>query len=225
MLNKHIILGMSDHVGKNIAVVLFDHDDTLVGTIDAKWAHHKFTARKYYNKEITDSEIRLHWGKPLQELVCLLYGTTDTEQALAYNAAHHKDYPKELFTASVPTLRRLKAVGKHVGIITATSRFSFEHDLTRHKIPRNLLDYTQTADDTQFHKPNPLVFSHVHEWLKTKNIKPKEVLYVGDGLHDMKAALGAGFNFLGVETGLVTAGEFKKAGAASVKSMADVFTG
>ncbi len=214
---------MSSYIGANIAVVLFDHDDTLVRTIDAKWAHHKYTARIYYNKDLTDAELRLHWGKPLHELVCLLYGTSDTEQALAHNAAHHKDYPKELFTGSLPTLRRLKAAGKQVGIVTATSRYSFEHDLTLHKVPRKLLDYTQTADDTQFHKPNPYVFSPVLDWLETKLIKPKEVLYVGDGLHDLEAASGAGFNFLGVETGLVTAQQFKRAGAVSVKSIADVF--
>lgn len=45
---------------------------------------------------------------------------------------------------------------------------------------------------------------------------PAEVLYVGDGLHDMRGALGAGFNFLGVETGLVTAKQFQMAGALSI---------
>lgn len=213
---------VSKYIKKNIAVVLFDHDDTLVGTIDAKWAHHKYTAQTYYDKDLTDDELRLHWGKPLHELVCLLYGTTDTEKALTHNAAHHENYPKKLFVDSVPTLQRLKAAGKRVGIITATSRFSFEHDLVLHKVPRKLLDYTQTADDTEFHKPNPLVFSPVHQWLKTIQVKPKEVMYIGDGLHDMKAALGAGFNFLGVETGLVTAQQFREAGAKSVKSIAHV---
>jgi phosphoglycolate phosphatase-like HAD superfamily hydrolase len=212
---------MSEHIGENIKAVLFDHDDTLVGTIGTKWAQHKHVARKHYGKELTDDEIKLHWGKPLRELVCLLYGTDDVEQAMANNTACHEDFPKELFVASIPTLRHLKAAGKLVGIITATSRFSFEHDLTTHEIPQEVLDYTQTADDTPFHKPDPRVFEPALTWLEAQVVRPEEVYYIGDGLHDMKAALGAGFNFLGVETVLVTAEQFAENNVISIPTIAD----
>lgn len=213
---------MSRHLADHIKAVFFDHDDTLVGTIGTKWAEHKFIAKEYYQKDLTDDEIRLHWGKPLSEMVCLLYGTDNVEQALAYNVLHHKEFEKELFTATVPTLKHLKRLGKKLGIITATSRFSFEHDLTHHKIPRELLDYTQTADDTNFHKPDPKVFQPALEWLAAQNIQPSEVLYIGDGLHDMKAALGAGFNFLAVQTGLVSADEFTAVNAKSIAGIGEL---
>lgn len=216
------MLLMSEHIGENIKAVLFDHDDTLVGTIGTKWAQHKHVARKHYGKELTDDEIKLHWGKPLRELVCLLYGTDDVEQAMANNTACHEDFPKELFVASIPTLRHLKAAGKLVGIITATSRFSFEHDLTTHEIPQEVLDYTQTADDTPFHKPDPRVFEPALTWLEAQVVRPEEVYYIGDGLHDMKAALGAGFNFLGVETVLVTAEQFAENNVISIPTIADL---
>lgn len=58
---------MNPRIADHIKVVLFDHDDTLVGTISTKWAEHKFIAKKYYQKELTDDEIRLHWGKPLAQ--------------------------------------------------------------------------------------------------------------------------------------------------------------
>lgn len=215
-------VAIMDQIGEHIKAVFFDHDDTLVGTIGTKWAQHKHVAKTHYNKTLTDDEITLHWGKPLGELVCLLYGTSDVEEAMAYNTACHEDFPKELFAATIPTLRHIKAAGKLIGIITATSRFSFEHDLTLHKIPREMLDYTQAADDTQFHKPDPRVFEPAINWLTQRQVSPEEVLYVGDGLHDMKAALGAGFNFMGVETGLVTADQFKSAGSSSVPTVADL---
>jgi pyrophosphatase PpaX len=214
---------MSEHVGEDIKVIFFDHDDTLVGTIDAKWAHHKHVAQTFYGKELTDDEIRPHWGKPLGELVCLLYSTDDVEQAMAHNTATHEAYPKELFTATVPTLRRIKADGLLVGVITATTRFSFEHDLDLHQVPRELIDYTQTADDTAYHKPDARVFEPALAWLAKRQIKPEEVMYVGDGLHDMKAAIGAGFNFLGVETGLVTAEQFSEQGGESIASIAALY--
>ena len=216
---------MSEHIGENIKAVLFDHDDTLVGTIGTKWAQHKHVASKYYGKELTDEEIKLHWGKPLRELVCLLYGTDDVEQAMANNTACHEDFPKELFVASIPTLKHLKAAGKLIGIITATSRFSFEHDLTLHEVPQDLLNYTQAADDTPYHKPDPRVFEPALAWLDEQGVQPEEVVYIGDGLHDMKAALGAGFGFLGVETGLVTAEQFTENKAISIPSIADLTRG
>ena len=120
---------------------------------------------------------------------------------------------------SASDLKRLKELGKQLGVITATSRRSFEHDLELHKIPKDLLDYTQTEDDTSFHKPDPKVFELVLVWLKKQNLRPEAVLYIGDGLHDMKAALGAGFNFLGVQTGLISADEFNAAKAKSIKDL------
>ncbi len=210
------------HIPGHIKVVLFDHDDTLVGTIGPKWAEHKYIAKTYYHKDLTDDEIRLHWGRPLEELVGILYGTEDIKQAIDHNVAHHTEFEKELFHATLPMLKRLKVQGYKIGIITATSRFSFSHDLSHHKVPTEILDYTQAADDTNFHKPDPRVFKPALAWLKSQSIEPNEVVYVGDGLHDMKAATGAGFTFLGVETGLVTAEEFAKNGIMSVPDVSHI---
>lgn len=215
---------MSEHISDKIKVVLFDHDDTLVGTIGSKWDQHKFIASKYYGKELTDEDIKLHWGKPLGEMICLLYGTDDMQEALDHNVAHHKEFEKQLFEFTVPVLEHIRASGKMQGIVTATTRQSFEHDLDHHNVPRELLDYTQTADDTSFHKPDRRVFEPALLWLASNAILPEETLYIGDGLHDMKAAIGAGFNFLGVETGLVTADEFLGEGATSISGIKELIT-
>lgn len=207
---------MSKLIGEHIKVVLLDHDDTLVGTIKAKWAQHKEVARTFYGKDLQDAELAEHWGKPLQELICLLYDTDDAEVAMTNNQSIHQAYPKELFEGTVPALKNLKGANLKLGIITATSRFSFENDLSLNPELKALLDYTQTADDTSFHKPDSRVFDPALEWLDVQQVRPQEVMYVGDGLHDMKAALGAGFSFLGVESGLVTHEQFAQAGATSV---------
>lgn len=164
---------MSECIVDNVKAVLFDHDDTLVGTISAKWEQHKHVARTFYGKELTDDELAEHWGKPLSELLSLLYETKDAQQAMTHVLATHEAFPKELFEATIPTLRRIKALGILVGIITATSRFSFEHDISTHDVPRDLLDYTQTADDTPYHKPDPRVFEPVLAWLTERGGKAK----------------------------------------------------
>lgn len=49
-----------------------------------------------------------------------------------------------------------------------------------------------------------------------------QVTYIDDNLHELSAALEAGFGFIGVETGLVTADNFKKVGAKSLSNIADL---
>lgn len=209
-------------LGTNIKAVFFDHDDTLVGTIVPKWAHHKHVAKTHYGKELLDEEIRSHWGIPLPELVKVLYGTEDVEGALANNSLSHEKFPKILFEGSIEILNNLHKRGIKTGIITATSRFSFEHDLDLHKFPRESIDYTQTADDTQYHKPDPRVFEPAIAWLREVAIEPGEVVYVADGLHDMKAARGAGFQFVGVETGLIKSSDFLDNGVKSFPTILDI---
>jgi len=202
--------------------IFFDHDDTLVATIEAKWAHHRYVAKTYYGKDISDAELRLHWGKPLSKLVSLIHSSDNYKEVFDYLMASQEDFPKKLFEQTIPTLKYLHKQGKLIGVITATSRLNFEHDLAFHKMPKSIIDYSQTEDDTDFHKPDPKVFQPAILWLSDRKIKPQEVLYVGDGLHDMKAAIGAGFNFIGVCTGLVNADEFLAEGAVSVSGVGDL---
>ncbi|HUP26710.1 MAG TPA: HAD-IA family hydrolase [Candidatus Limnocylindrales bacterium] len=215
---------MSAYISDDIKAVLFDHDDTLVSTFGPKSAQHKYIAKTYYGKDLTDAEIRQHWGKPLEKLLCALFSTEDGKQALAYTLAHHQDYPKKLLAGTLPALRYLKAKGKLVGVITATNRYSFDNDILLHKVPRKLIDYTLTADETPYHKPDPKVFTPAIKWLTDRHIKPAETLYIGDSLLDMQAARGAGFSFIGVETGLTSNEDFMKAGANSVPTLADLMS-
>lgn len=90
-----------------IKAVLFDHDDTLVGTIDAKWAQHKYIAKKFYSKTLTDDDIKQHWGKPLTFLLSKLYETDHIDMAMSYNIATRSRFPKKLFVDTIDTLQLL----------------------------------------------------------------------------------------------------------------------
>lgn len=217
MLKAKIIMTELSH--SSTKAIFFDHDDTLVGTIEAKFEQHKYIAKKWYGKDLSDQEIRLHWGKPLRELFGILYETEDTDTALNRVIEIHKNFPKLLFEDTIPTLENLHQAGIRLGLVTAASRFSLEHDLDDLAVPRGLFDFIQSEEDSEYHKPDPRVFTSAITWLESQNILPGEVTYVGDGLHDAKAALGAGFNFIGVETGLVTHQQFLDAGHVSIDSL------
>ncbi len=211
-----------NHVAEHIKAVFFDHDDTLVNTIEPIWKLHKHVAREHYGRNLTDKELGEHWGKPLRQMICLLYGTDDPETAITHIARYHQTYLKEFFDTTIPVLARLHKEKKLIGVVTATSKQYLENDLDRHKGAREFIDYTQAEDDTQFYKPDPRVFKPALKWLAARNVKPKEVLYIGDSFLDAQAALKAGFNFLGVETGLVTHDQFEKEGVASIPDLSNL---
>ena len=112
------------------------------------------------------------------------------------------------------------ALRKRIGPIEFREWPAFIAPELRDARSKEIIDYTQTADDTLFHKPDPRVFEPAIKWLSQHKIKLNQVLYIGDGLQDMKAALGAGFSFLGVETGLITAKEFRQQKAKSITNLA-----
>ncbi len=206
----------------SIKMILFDHDDTLVGALKAKWAQHKYIARTFYGKTLKNDELRLHWGKPLTLLLKLLYETDHLDIAMSYNIATRSKFPKVLFKDTISTLNTLHNLGKKLGLVTAITRSSLEHDLKTLKIPNELFDYIQTEDDTIVHKPDPQVFDPALTWMVKQDIQPHEVLYVGDHLNDMIAAKGAGIGFIGMGTGLTSIEEFKKYQVEGINQLSDL---
>lgn len=193
-----------------IKLVLFDHNDTLVGAFKSKWAQHKFIAKTFYDKKLTDAEIRLHWGKPFTVLLKRLYGTDHIDMAMSYNIATRGQFPKILFRDTLKTLKTLRRSGKKLGLVTATTRSSLDYDFQTLKIPEDLFDFIQTEDDTIYHKPDPRVLEPVLKWITEQQIHPHEVLCIGDQLTDMNIAQKAGFGFVGVGTGLTPVEEFEQ---------------
>ena len=202
--------------------LFFDHDDTLVATYQAKWAQHKHIAKTFYNKELDDSAIRPHWGKPFSQMIKLLYETEDGQQAMSYNIAAGKHFPKQLFEDTLSTMDRLREQGLLLGLVTATTRSSLEDDFKTLSIPQDLFNYIQTEEKTSFHKPDPRVFAPVIEWLFAQGIAPHEALYVGDSLLDMRAAQEAGLHFIGVATGLTTIEDFSQNQVTSFKNLSEL---
>ncbi len=193
--------------------VLFDLDDTLTKTHEIKFAQHKAVAKKFYNIDLTDDDIRPHWGKPLPELIDILYRGSDTaKNRLAAVASMQHAFPKKTQDDSLVVIQALLDAHRTLGIITASIRELVIPDLVRLGFPVDQFSFIQTADDTSVHKPNPAVFTTALERLATQNISPEQVVYIGDGLIDYTAASGAGIHFIGVTTGLTTIETFQEAG-------------
>jgi HAD superfamily hydrolase (TIGR01549 family) len=213
---------MSEFLSEGTRAVLYDHNDTLVETFGSKIPQFQFAAREWYGKDLKEEEIRANWGGPFKQLCGILFETDDIELAYQRVMTIHHNYPQRVFPDTIQTLQRVHSMAIMQGVVTSTTRESFSYDAENQGLPLNLFEHVQTQEDTPFHKPDPRVFDPSLEFLETYGITPEEVTYVGDALSDFEAAQAVGFNFIGVEQGIVTAEEFRAAGAFSVSSLSKI---
>ena len=199
--------------------IIFDFDDTLVESREKKWAHHKAVAKQFYNIDLTDEDIRPHWGKPMASLVNSVYKDSDTlENIHKALVATRNDFRKNIYADTHKILTTLFDSEVKVGIISAATRHYIIDDLIRFDLPLENFFVIQGEDDTDKHKPDPDVFLDVFEKLSKEGIQKKDILYVGDSIDDFKAASGAGIDFVAVTTGLYSSDEFKNTGAEIIVS-------
>jgi len=210
---------MNDLIPDTIKAVVFDFDDTLVGTHVPIWNMHRHIAKKYYGIDLSDEILMKHWGQPIDVLAGYYYQTTDIEQGVSRILIENIHFPKQKFEYTIPVLKKLRSSGKKIGIVTASHLGLIESDFVTADLTKDMVDYIQTADNTNVHKPNPAVFEPLIIWAERQGISKDEILYVGDGLHDLEASTAAGIQFLGVTTGLVSKPEFNTHGARSVEDL------
>ena len=204
-------------------VVAFDFDDTLVATIKNVWKQHKHVALTEFGVEITDEDMRRVWGRPFHSMVEDLYGHpfADVEPHLL---REKPNFPKEIFPESKEVLAALKSAGKVVALVTSTNTRSLAGDFVHNAITDDVFDHVFTIDDCEYHKPDKRVFDP----LLSVGYTPGEVIYIGDAPTDFYAARDAGFDFIGVGTGLLSASDFEKldgwqaSGATAVDSIANI---
>lgn len=196
--------------------VIFDMDDTLIKTWEAKWAHYRLVGKLYYGLDVTDEQLSAHWGKPFPRLISSIFGDVDLDEAIQNFLRHEAEFPKPKHEAAVEAIRLLHAKGVTLGVVTAMLTSVAEDDMRR-EFPAGLFDFIQGADQTLAHKPDPLVFEPALRRLEEKGITDKKaILYVGDALSDFYAARDAGLTFVAVTTGFVDGTSFKDAGAMHV---------
>ncbi len=210
-------------INKNYKVVAFDFDDTLVATIKNVWKQHKHVALTEFGVTITDDDMRRVWGKPFHSMVEELYGHP-FERVEPHLLREKPNFPKEIFPESKRLLKNLRAAGKIIALVTSTNTRSLAGDFVHNAIEQGTFDHVFTIDDCQHHKPDKRVFDP----LLGHGYDPKEVIYIGDAPTDFYAARDAGFDFIGVGTGLLSPEDFENLEgwdtirAVAVASIADI---
>lgn len=205
-----------------IQAVVFDLDDTLLQTRETKFAAIKYAGEHFYNQTISDATINSHWGKPFREFISLVFSDVDSVDEIISN---YKSIVQEFKNREHPgtreTLEQLFPLYK-VCILSSAAQSLVLYDLETAGLPIEKFTYIQSAEDTQVHKPDPKVFIPTLSVLAEYQIKPENSIYVGDIVSDYVAASGAGVHFRGIADRTISADEFKKAGASTIRSIREL---
>ena len=190
-------------------VYLFDFDYTLADSSRGiVTCFHRVLDRHGYTSP-TDNDIKRTIGKTLEDSFSLLTGVTDAVRLAGFK----QEYVKEadvymtantvLFPETEGVLRRLKAGGARLGIISTKFRFRIR-ELLEAKGLDDVFDLIVGGEDVVAAKPSP---EGVLMALVRLQVRREEVLYVGDSVVDAETALAAGVSFAGVTHGMTTAEE------------------
>lgn len=183
--------------------VLFDLDDTLLVTREAKWAQSKRVARETYGFELTDAELEAAWGKPFPTMIAEQYRhSAPLEHMIAANDAQEKNFPKREVPGAVAMIRSLVMAGLTVGVVTSTRTQKAQLQLQALGFPEEDFLLVHGPEASDHHKPDGRVFDPALDLLAQRGIGPAQTVYAGDSAADRTAALGAGLDFVGIRSTL-----------------------
>lgn len=213
---------------RSIRAVVADYDDTQVGAIAPKTMQHRVTAKMFYDLELTDKDVHVHYGEQLESLVDSLYNrhtppdsTFDVDEAVELLMSMHRGggFSRTLLPGTLQALEEIHNSGLIFATLTASPLESIEHDMEMFGITPELAGHLQAAEHAPgLSKPDPAVAIPVATWLlKEHGITPEQTLYAADSLtQDKPVADGIGWLLVGCETGLFTRQDFADADHLSI---------
>jgi len=194
---------------KNIRLIIFDLDGTLVDAYPAIISSFNYTMQKLGYLQQADSVIRRAVGWGDENLLRPFLKARDLKRGLIIYRKHHKD---SLVTKSrlFKKARQLLGVLKNKGykLAVASNRpTQFSRILIRHLKIEGYFDYVLCADKLEHIKPHPEILRKI---MQRFFCGAQETLYVGDMAIDAQAGRRAGVKTIIVLTGSSTRQEIKK---------------
>jgi pyrophosphatase PpaX len=176
-----------------IKAVLFDLDGTLLDSIPGILASfHHVLSRHVPAHTYTRRDLVMKIGEPVEkQMLDFAAGNQSLAAVMVddYRAHNRGVLPgMPLYPGVIETLKAFKARGQPVGVVTSKSAGSARISLDGRGVSP-LLDLLMTTEDTVRHKPDPEPLLVAASRL---GLAPKEIAYVGDSVHDIRCALGAG---------------------------------
>lgn len=184
-----------------IQTVLFDLDGTLLDSVDLIVDSYHHTLATHSLQPMTREEILAGLGTTLYAVFGRMTDDAATVAAWVatyreYNLAHH-DARAAAYPGTVEMVRRIKASGKRLGLVTSKNRGGAERGLALMGL-QGVMELIVGADDVVKPKPDP---EPVLLALERLGESPETALFVGDSHHDIYSGRAAGVLTAGVTWG------------------------
>lgn len=173
---------------------LFDWDGTVVDTIPMIYRANVIALRDFgitLTREWYAAKYTPDWRRSYTELGIPEHQWDAVAGRWAQEMA--KGRPRA-FPWVRPALRRLRAHGVRVGLVTASTRNVVEHNLARLNLD-GVFEAIRYSDDVERGKPHP---DALLEALEELGVEPARTVYVGDTTVDLAMTRAAGATFVAV---------------------------
>ncbi len=171
--------------------IIFDVDGTLTATGRLIFDSFNHIAERYKGRRFSEAEIIKMFGPPEEIALLSIVSESQAEEAmteyLKFYRSHHGELA-HLHPGMREVLEYVKLRGLKLAIFTGKGTSTTRISLEELKID-GFFDYIVTGNDVLEHKPSP---EGILKILKHFNFAPDEVLMIGDGVSDVRAAHDAG---------------------------------
>ena len=186
--------------------LLWDVDGTLTDTTALIAAALEHVYVQFYHRTLPYEERCALIGTPLKKQIRVFgepqaFGTTEAAVMDAFIAFYEQNKAQEkIFEDVLDVLKDGKRLGIPTGLVTSKNREELDNTMPRLGIA-DFVDLTVTADDIAHPKPAPagILLSLRHFNIPAERVA--SAFYIGDTLHDMRAAHDAGVQGVGVTWG------------------------
>ncbi len=194
---------------KNIKLIIFDLDGTIVDAYDAIIDSFNYMMKRLHLPEVDPLTIRraVGWGDKV--LLSPFMRKNILSKALEIYRPHHKISllkKSHLIYGAGGILRYLKAKGYKLAV--ASNRPSeFSKIMIKHLKIDKFFDFMLCADELKRGKPDPEIILKIMDFFSVSKI---QTVYVGDMIVDVQAAKRAKVKSIAVLTGSSSEEEIKK---------------
>lgn len=188
-------------------LLVFDWDGTLVDSIERIVTSLQFASKQTVDIDLSETQARDVIGLGLMEAITKLHPELDTRQhtdklkdiadAYRQHYLYDNNVPAPLFGGVYELLNELREDGYTLAISTGKSRAGLEQSINKHQVA----DYfatTRCAGENRS-KPHPEM---LHEIIDELNFAVSQTLMIGDSEHDLKMAINANMQCIGVTHGV-----------------------
>jgi len=206
--------------------VVFDVDGTLVDSVDLH-AQAWQDAFHDYGHDIAFKKIRDQIGKGGDQLMPAFLSEDELEKQGERLERHRGHILKERYLFQIKAFPKVRALFERLradGTLIALASSAKKDELTYYKEVAQIEDLTQvetSSDDAEKSKPHPDIFEAAKKRLG--DVRPKDIIVVGDTPYDAVAAAKAGLRIIGLLCGGWPEDELRRAGCIAVyKDPADL---